>query len=125
MNRLTHTRDYENEEKNKEDLIAIRNKLFFLENIEEELGIDLITLFKALKNGCWLFSNHCHFTKDEICFLEYRSDVGSKINFEEKYFTIVEIPAQNEFDVHKLYFSDYGKTWALDKKDLTSEELNK
>ena len=28
-------------------------KLCQLEDIEEEIGIDLITLFKALKNGVW------------------------------------------------------------------------
>ena len=41
------------------------NKLGQLEDIEEELGIDLITLFKALKNGVY------HKTKCGIWFISY------------------------------------------------------
>lgn len=49
--RLTHLCEYADKRKNKEPMTKIRNKLFELEDIEEELGIDLITLFKALNSN--------------------------------------------------------------------------
>lgn len=73
-------------------------KLKQLENIEEELGIDLITLFKALKNGIIMddVEYYTFLTYDEVtnsyCF---------KCGGWGKYF-----------------LKDYGKTWALSKEEL-------
>lgn len=73
-------------------------KLGQLEDIEEELGIDLITLFKAI-NGFGFWSIY-GFEKIEEC----------KIDFVLKCF-ITE-------DFNEIYFQDYGKTWALTEKEL-------
>ena len=60
MNRLTNSTNSIIEgtvtpiDVHKEQLIY--SKLKSLEDIEEELGIDLITLFKALKNGIYIKS---------------------------------------------------------------------
>ena len=39
---------------------ACVDKLGKLEDIEEELGVDLITLFKALRNGIWTNQEQCY-----------------------------------------------------------------
>jgi len=75
-------------------------KLGQLEDIEEELGIDLITLFKALKKG--------FYSKD-----------GEYHHFSNLFFDSEEIyDGYNNVD---YYFKDYGKTWALTKEELENE----
>ena len=93
----------------------IFNKLGRLEDIEEELGIDLITLFKALRNGIW--TNQEQWYGDEkqgkIRFFQVRllleeNAVGCIYNSMWK----------GEEVIRTLYFKDYGKTWSLDKQTL-------
>lgn len=81
---------------------GVIDKLGQLEDIEDELGIDLITLFKAQTEGfyvktvCGIFS---------VLLREWRFDLIKKeihrITFSDHY-----------------YFKDYGKTWALTKEEL-------
>ena len=66
------------------------NKLGQLEDIEEELGIDLITLFKALKN-----EPH----------IALRRAIG--------YWQLKDLAGDDD-----LRTQDYGKTWALTKEEL-------
>ena len=80
-------------------------ELLEYKDIEEELGIDLITLFKAL-------------TKEYIFIKQdnkiYENNVEFSINKDEKgWYINLEVC---HFD--KLYFKDYGKTWALTKEEL-------
>lgn len=85
------------------DITNITNKLGKLEDIEEELGIPLEVLFKALKDGIW--TN------------EYEKRDGRKIwlrNYDNK--LILEVSNRFCFDVY--YPEDYGKTWALTKEEL-------
>ena len=93
--------------------INIYNKLGQLEDIEEELGIDLITYFK-IKNAEKVFVKE-----------EYQSEKGwntisemlvrpSKASIDVCYKGFVNIPECDE----RLYLKDYGKTWALTKKEL-------
>lgn len=73
-------------------------KLHRLEEIEEELGIDLITLFRALKNGI---------------FKKGRNDLKGYILFDN-------CPVLSV--VHKTISCEltenYGKTWALTRERL-------
>lgn len=97
----------------------IYEKLQQLENIEEKLGIDLITLGKALKEGIW-FSfknmNSEHFgvkyknKKHHIIpkLKVYQNDVGA-INW------YLEIAHENWSYNYFLYPEYYGKTWWLEK----------
>ncbi len=81
----------------KEMSCKIVNELIQYKKIEEELGVDLVTLFKALKDG---FVD---------CLNEYH-------HFSNLYFSDEEI-----FDgyTHQSYnIKDYGKTWALTKEEL-------
>lgn len=103
MNRITYELDHKGSGEYDTDntrnmpannFIGALNKLGQLEDIEEELGIDLITFFKALKNGIY-------------------GRVGDKIE---------HILAPNfSFCYRKMYIyklTDYGKTWALTKEEL-------
>ena len=83
----------------------LENKLGQLEDIEDDIGIDLITFLKM-------------FTQENIyikCNGEiFENDVEFAINCDKKgYFINLEIC---QFD--RLYLKDYGKTWALTKEEL-------
>ena len=85
-------------------------KLADLEDIEEEIGIDLITLFKALKNGC--------FAKETF---DYMGRKQTQIIFTE-YTQFYYADDLNAYLIHirtrDYYLKDYGKTWALTKEEL-------
>ena len=85
------------------------NKLGKLEDIEEELGIDLITLFKALKQ---MFVFHKENVKIELIGIHFKSNELYLFGFVED-------------TVHAVYLSlkDYGKTWALTKEELENETI--
>lgn len=79
-------------------------KLSDLEDIEEELGIDLITLFKALKQG----------------YIETRgykaTDIVLAYNEYIKKWCFYEIDEGGYGN--SWFLKDYGKTWALTKEEL-------
>ena len=80
------------------DEFACVGKLGQLEDIEEELGIDLVTLLKALD-----YKNIKYF--DDGCEWHY-----VQLNYENKSFICP--------DGAEYYLKDYGKTWALTKEEL-------
>lgn len=117
MNRLTKLlvdesfNSMEMRYKTKNNKMAI-NKLGQLEDIEEELGIDLITLFKALNYGIWCWN-----------------DKGHEEYFFEKPLALTKFVTENKYDeketetyrlvgVDYYELKDYGKTWALTKEEL-------
>lgn len=87
-----------------DDLYAV-DKLGTLEDLEEELGIDLLTLFKALKTNIWNEKTH----RQEWVVLDYSNNEFVLKTTKELY-----------IDDNKciLLLKDYGKTWALDRNDL-------
>lgn len=98
---------------------ACVDKLGKLEDIEEELGIDLISLFKALKDGIW--TNQEQWYGDEkqgkIRFFQVR------LLLEENAIgCIYNSMWKGEEVIRTLYFKDYGKTWALTKEKLENEQ---
>ena len=104
------------------------NKLGELENIEEELGIELATLFKALKNGIWTrkepwfdyIGEELYYIKEpEIGFSSYRETddhVFLEIYSEENVLCIYTHDYEDRIQETRL--KDYGKTWALTKEEL-------
>lgn len=83
------------------------NKLGEHEDIEEELGIDLVTFFKYLSAKEVFFIND----HNEVRKAVVRSiDKKGLIVFEEAFYW-------GECDF-TLYFNDYGKKWALTKEEL-------
>lgn len=86
-------------------------KLGQLEDIEQELGIDLTTLLKALKNGFYAITDKEHNT---IGFIK-GGELYSRLCFDtKKIYTI----GSNE----NYYFKNYGRTWALTRQELENEK---
>lgn len=98
------------------------DKLGQLEDIEEEYGIDLVTLFKALEQGAWFVdkrNKNIFFAKCTLCS---KLDGKFECTQEEMKF--------NGFIILEQLFGlgyelkDYGKTWALTKEELETQEEN-
>ncbi len=66
--------------------------------LEQEIGIDLMTLFKVLKDGIYVNGE-----KEQV-LLFYDMDFFNKTSF--------QLHASNGIN---YYFKDYGKTWTLTK----------
>ena len=93
---------------------AMYVKLKSLEDLEEKIGIDFITLFKALKNGIYINDGGI---VDEIGHI-YKEKVKSIEHWPVWGFTVG--------DGVEYAFKDRGKTWALDKEEFDkniSEEV--
>jgi len=82
-------------------------KLSKLEDIEDELGIDLITYFK-IKKAKSVFVKELGHSASEMLIR------NSRDNIDVCYEGLVNIPECDS----SLYFKDYGKTWALTKEEL-------
>lgn len=92
-------------------------KLGQLEDIEDKLGVDLITLFKALLNGYYsrpqLVDNRN--TNNRIITLptEYISPNDINGLYVDNGFYLMDCIYDTEVNI-----KDYGKTWALTKEGL-------
>ena len=104
----------------------IFNKLGKLEDIEEELGIDLVTLFKIIKQK-YVYTNRFNkrieqfvLTKIDGIEKDYLGRNYLRLDFQE-----VEYDDNgNEIDsiIHWIPDTrDYGKTFALTKEELENE----
>ena len=87
------------------------DKLGALEDIEEELGIDLITLFKALKNDFYFKYKDKIISSNDYLF-QIRANIRGN--------WIFDIISDN-LSLLSIKFKDYGKTWALTKEELEDE----
>lgn len=72
------------------------------EDLEEELGINLIIFTKAMLNGVYVKS--CRMF---VSLLDYIIDIEAKCF----------VPCTDNWE-EILYFKDYGKAWALTKEEL-------
>lgn len=73
------------------------NKLGALEDIEEEFGVDLITLFKALKDGIYTTEGFVRYVELSLLSIWYLT---------------------NEEECLALPVNSYGQCWALTKEEL-------
>lgn len=87
----------------------IETALKRLKSIEDELNIDLITLFKAMQNGCYAKSNGKIY-KMNIVRLDNQNK-ESIILFRNKY-----------YGGECYLLKDYGKTWALMREELEHDK---
>ena len=78
-------------------------KLYQIENLEEEIGIDLIILFKATQQGIWMKRNKVFYFFDNLII-----DLKSKC--------LVQIVSNDE--VETFPFDSYGEDWALTREEL-------
>ena len=92
------------------------NKLGQLEDIEDELGIDLITLFKALKQGfAYKFVQNDYNELYKKGFVK-RLIISALFKYGEDYrLTLYDTLTCEPYCV---FLKDYGKTWALTKEEL-------
>lgn len=94
---------HEFEEQHKEEYAV--HKLGMLEDIEEELGIELIKVcLFALKGGYYK-------AESSLATPTHISPTDIDVDFFFKYFNCYD-------SCISLYFKDYGKTWALTKEEL-------
>ena len=98
---------------------AMYRKLKSVEDIEEEIGIDLITLFKVLKGK--IYSLHPKTKKICLIILPILYYCGKQWMIGCRSMELDD--EENSCDSWDCYLKDYGKTWSLDKIDLTKEEL--
>ena len=97
-------------------------KLGQLEDIEDELGIDLITLFKAIHNGVWAKNSEqgIHFISmiDWVCEVSKIHNIDGTTYLKPLYqFNVWEGNSEDKDDF-VYYLKDYSKTWALTKEEL-------
>lgn len=87
------------------------DKLGKLEDIEDELGLDLITLFKALCGTYAVKEDDGHVTEEWSCpRFQAPAILGHGFN--------AWIVIRDDEHRKILYLKDYGKTWALTKEEL-------
>lgn len=96
------------------EMTDVFNKLGQLEDIEEELGIELITFFKALKYGVYYFTNGKQLIKDYVYLMDNYMGGGPREKLSYSFFTA--------FAKQILLFNDYGKTWALTREELENDK---
>lgn len=115
------------------DIDCARYKLCLLEDIEEELGIDFITLFKALKQG-YIFrkiylsekdlgTENFEIIKQDIDLLNFEE--GHKSNAVLHCACLGKTEEQGNYKQcyqYLNYINDYGKTWALTREELEDDE---
>lgn len=103
------------------------DKLTELENIEQELGIDLITLCKALKDGFYSvrkFGKNKSITfnnakrSDDLVYIMVVDYEMKEIRWSHNYSS----DCHNPLRYHSYKFKDYGKTWALTEEELENDK---
>ena len=87
------------------------NKLGQLEDVEDELGIDLVTLFKAIKQG-YIYDK---FYKVDVMSVDADREQNLLVDFANNCFYNCAVCGKYD---RSYYFSDYGKTWVLTKEEL-------
>lgn len=95
----------------------ICNKLGQLEDIEDELGIGLIVLYKAIKNGIYVIEPI--YEKDILfCGVEKIGWTANPRLFIRALPDEKLIIVGNQEYTFEFALKDYGKTWALTKEEL-------
>ena len=100
----------------KNNLIEVKDKdeaykkLCQLEDIEEEIGIELTTLFKALKYGVYYYTSQKQLTHDYVWL--YDNYVSASVRDKLSYSLLTC------FQKQILSFEDYGKAWSIYREHL-------
>ena len=93
----------EDNENLRNELECLQTELKRYRNLEQELGIDLLTLFKALTSGVWF--------KEWWESPIIKRTRGLKLSKCGEFWLL-------ENKIHCLDLNGYGKTWSLDKQTL-------
>ena len=109
------------------ELIRANQKLGKLEDIEQELGISLEVLFKALKQSKIWFKNYFYLNLGEVIenniehqYIQGIEHCGNDdSNYEYCNNSWLLTFREEEYgDLCVVKIKDYGKTWALTKEEL-------
>ena len=96
---------------------SIYNRLKLLEDLEEDIGMSLLTLFRILEYGQIIYKRVYSF-KRKIIDLETRNIDG--LHYDGLYWALkihnISDDDNDNYDI--VYVKDYGKTWALKKEEL-------
>ena len=92
----------------------IIDELCEYKTIEEELGIELVVLFKALKYGVYYFAYDGQLIHDYVSLTNNYIDVGAHDKLYYSFTTLLE--------KRILLFEGYGKTWALTKEEMENNK---
>ena len=99
---------------------SIYNRLKLLEDLEEEIGMSLLELFRILKCGQVIYKSIYSY-KHKIVILETRNIDG--LYYDGSYY-ILKLHNTSEDDNDNydvVYVKDYGITYALTKEELDHE----
>ena len=106
---------------------SIYDKLSKLEDIEDELGIHLNTLFKIIKRN-YVYTNSFNRRVEEFVFTKIEGIEKDYLG--RTYLRIVFQEVEYDENGNEKYgicwipnLKDYGKTWSLDKSDLVGDIL--
>ena len=81
----------------------IYNKLGQLEDIEDKLGIDLVTFFKIMEK----IDDCVKLSSENLCFMPDGKAISTDMGYVMGFFVYI-----------KEMLNNYGKTWALTKEEL-------
>ena len=98
-------------------IVDVNNKLGQLEDFEEELGVNLIILLKAICKEYIYVKPNKIIRKFEMEFELNKDNDGWFFDFPVDFFDRYK----NE-DYVSIYLKDYGKTWALTREELENEK---
>ena len=115
----------------------IMSELLEYKCIEAELGIDLVTLFKALKNGIYIKDGYNSFKdngdkwfittiENEVAYYHRQLNIKQFTKRkkdgmvgDDEYCPSEEVDkATGSWNSTYVYLEDYGKTWALTKEEF-------
>ena len=100
-----------------DDMNKAMDKLSQLEDIEEELGMSLLFLFRILKCGQIIYKR-IYAYKHKIVFLETRNIDGLYYDGSYYILKIHNISEDDNDNYDIVYVKDYGITYALTKEEL-------
>ena len=96
------------------------NRLKLLEDLEEEIGMSLLFLFRILKCGQIIYKDVYDY-KRKIVILEKRNIDGLYYDGSYYILKIHNISEDDNDNYDLVYIKDYGITYALTKEELESE----
>ena len=102
---------------------SIYGRLKLLEDLEEDIGMSLLILFRILKHGR-IIHKYKLFCVDKKFILE--SCIINGLSYESGQYGLEvyneEDDIDEEYNGYKyVYIKDYGKTWALTKEELEND----
>ena len=102
---------------------SIYNRLKLLEDLEEDIGMSLLTLFKILKHGR-IIHKYKPFCASKQIILE--SCIINGLFYESGQYGLEVYNEEDDIDEEYndfkyVYIKDHGKTWAIKKEELKDE----